>query len=38
LKSIDIIGFTVGGKKYGQLKAKQENELEFINQVINCTR
>jgi len=25
--------YTAGGKKYGQLKATQQNELESINQV-----
>jgi len=25
--------YTTGGKKYGQLKTKQQNELDSINQV-----
>jgi len=29
----DITVCTAGGKKYGQLKTKQESELESINQV-----
>lgn len=36
-KSIIVFLYTAGGKKYGQLKAQQQNELDSINQVSDVT-
>jgi len=34
----NMIGYTAGGKKYGQLRTRQQSELESINQVSDVTR